>query len=267
MIRSLETLRLEVERKQQRRAAGITGALFLAVVALCFFLTAYSISIPPPGDQYVAVGIADFGEVDRAAGEDESEVPSEVLQEAVEEAVASSEVTDVAQVEEVVTQAESEVAVPTNPDPVDPVTSEEPVETQPTVSTALSNAFTSLNAGGGGSEGTASDGAGNEGDEEGDMFQNGTTVGNVTMGISGGGKILGWPQQDKDPTATGVVRVLLTVGPDGKVVTARYDPAHSTLTDSYHIRIAQEAAKTATFNPDASKVRRTAFIDIRYELE
>jgi outer membrane biosynthesis protein TonB len=267
MNRSLESLRLQVERAHQRRAAGISLALFLAVLALCFFFTAYSISIPPPGDQYVAVGIADFGEVDRASGDNESEVPSEMLQEAVEEAVASSETAVTPEVEEIVTQAESEVSVPTSPDPTQEKQDQEPEDPAQTVSTALSSRLGALSAGGGGSQGTSSEGTGNEGDEEGDMFANGTTVGNVTWGIIGGGEILGYPQQEKDPTATGTVRVLLVVDGNGKVLTADYDPINSTLTDVYHVRIAQEAAKTATFSPDRSKVRRRAFLDIRYELE
>ncbi len=267
MNRSLETLRLQVERVHQRRAAGISLALFLAVVALCFFLTAYSISIPPPGDQYVAVGLADFGEVDAAAGENETEVPSEEMQEVVEESVASSEAVETPPVEEVVTQTESEVAVPTSPDPVVDEPDTKPDEPEQTVSTALSNRLNALTAGGGGSQGTASEGTGNEGDPEGDMFESGTTVGNLTFGISDGGDMLGRPQQEKDPSATGVVRVKLMVDPDGKVISAKYDPEHSTLTDSYHIKIAQDAALTATFTPNRTVPRRTAYIEFHYELE
>jgi outer membrane biosynthesis protein TonB len=267
MNRSLETLRLQVERAHQRRAAGISSALFLAVLALCFFLTAYSISIPPPGEQYVAVGLADFGEVDAAAGENETEVPSEEMQEVVEESVASSEAVETPPVEEVVTQAESEVAVPTSPDPVVEETDEEPDEPEQTVSTALSNAFSALSAGGGGSQGTASQGTGNEGNPEGDMFESGTTVGNLTFGISDGGEIVGWPKQEKDPSATGVVRMKLTVDSEGKVLTAKYDPENSTLTESYNIQIAHEAALTTTFTPNPAMPRRTAYIEFHYELE
>ena len=267
MNRSLETFRLQVERAHQRRAAGISLALFLAVVALCFFLTAYSISIPPPGDQYVAVGLADFGEVDAAAGENETEVPSEEMQEVVEESVASSEAVETPPVEEVVTQTESEVAVPTSPDPVVDEQDTKPDEPEKTVSTALSNRLNALTAGGGGSQGAASEGAGNEGDPEGDMFKTGTTVGNFTSGITHGGRMLGVPKQEKDPVSTGVVRMLLMVDPDGKVLSAKYDPEHSTLTDSYHIQIAHDAALTATFTIDRTVPRRTAFIEFRYELE
>jgi len=267
MNRSLETLRLQVERVQRRRAAGISLALFLAVLALCFFLTAYSISIPPPGDQYVAVGLADFGEVDGATGDTETEVPSEQVQEAVEESVATTQTVDTPEVEEVVTQAESEVSVPTNPDPVLEEQEEEPEEPEQTVSTALGNRLDRLSAGGGGSQGTQQQGTGNEGNPEGDMFASGTTVGNVTMGCSHGGKVVGLPVQDKDPTATGVVRVKLTVDSEGKVLTAKYDAEHSTLADSFHIRIAQEAAMTAKFDVNRSQIRRTAYIEFRYELE
>lgn len=267
MDRSLETLRLQVERQHRRRAAGLSSALFLAILALCFFLTAYSISIPPPGDQYVAVGIADFGEVDEAAGETESEVPSETVQEAVEEATASSEVVETPAVEEVVTQSSSEVSVPTSPDPVEQETEQEPVEQQQTVSTALESRLNALTAGGGGSQGSQSTGSGNEGDEEGDMFERGTTVGNVEWGISDGGSIVGRPQQEEDPKKSGYVRVDLTVGPDGKVLTAKYDPKNSTLTDTYHVAIAERSAKTATFDVNRAVPRRQAYIVFHYVLE
>lgn len=267
MDRSLETLRLRVEQQHRRRAAGIASALFLAVLALCFFLTAYSISIPPPGDQYVAVGLADFGEVDAASGDNETEVPSEEVQEAVEEATASSEVVETPTVEEVVTQASSEVSVPTSTDPVEDETPEKPVEQEQTVSSALSNAFSALNAGGGGSQGSSNDGAGNEGDPEGDLFAEGTTVGNLTFGIEAGGKMLGRPQQEEDPKKSGYIRVDLLVGPDGKVLTAKYDPKNSTLTDTYHVAIAEKSAKTATFDVNRAVPRRRAYIVFHYVLE
>ena len=67
------------------------GLLFVGVLALCFFLTAFTIQDPPPGEQFVAVGFADLGSTEEAAGNVESETPSEVVQEAEEEAVAASE--------------------------------------------------------------------------------------------------------------------------------------------------------------------------------
>jgi hypothetical protein len=267
MSRTLEALRIQVERTHRRRAAGLASVLFLCALVLCFYLTAYSISIPPPGEQYVAVGLADFGNTQEASGDVESEVPSEVVQEAVQEESASAEAVETSSVEEVVTQAQSEVAVPTNTEPVETETDPEPDDPNKSVSTALSSRFSSLQSGGGGSQGSEAEGAGNEGNEEGDMFENGTTVGNLTFGISDGGKMLGRPQQEKDPTASGVVRVNLTVGPDGKVLTTKYDPTHSTLGDSYHVRIAEEAAKTAIFAPNSTVPRRTAYIEFRYILE
>ena len=61
---------------------------FSGVVVACFFLVTFTKSIPPPGEQYVAVGFADLGDVENAAGDVESEVPSETVEEVVQPEIA-----------------------------------------------------------------------------------------------------------------------------------------------------------------------------------
>ena len=75
------------EKKNRIRAGVMTGIVFSVVLLLCFFLVAFTIQDPPPGEQYVAVGFADMGSVDEAGGVTESEVPSEVVEEVIEEAI------------------------------------------------------------------------------------------------------------------------------------------------------------------------------------
>ena len=115
----LEQARVSLEKRNQRQAAALSGLLFVGVLALCFFLTAFTIQDPPPGEQFVAVGFADLGSTEEAGGDTESETPSEVVQEAEEEAVAASEPEPVVEeaAEEVVTQESSEMAVNVKPDP------------------------------------------------------------------------------------------------------------------------------------------------------
>ena len=115
----LEQARVSMEKRNQRQAAALSGLLFVGVLALCFFLTAFTIQDPPPGEQFVAVGFADLGSTEEAGGDTESETPSEVVQEAEEEAVAASEPEPVVEeaAEEVVTQESSEMAVNVKPDP------------------------------------------------------------------------------------------------------------------------------------------------------
>ena len=56
------------EKKNRIRAGVMTGIVFSVVLLLCFFLVAFTIQDPPPGEQYVAVGFADMGSVDEAGG-------------------------------------------------------------------------------------------------------------------------------------------------------------------------------------------------------
>ena len=125
----LEQSRLSLEKRNKRQAAVLSGLLFAAVLVLCFFLTAFTIQDPPPGEQFVAVGFADLGSTEEAGGVTESEAPSEVVQEAEEEEVAAAEPVPEAPeaAEEVATQEESEVAVNVKPDP-------EPLNRSPTQS-------------------------------------------------------------------------------------------------------------------------------------
>ena len=100
------------------KAAILAVCSFAGVIVACFFLVAFTKSIPPPGEQFVAVGFADIGDVAEAAGEVESEVPSETVEEVVQPEVSQSEPVEATVAEEVVTQEQSEVSVPTAPEPV-----------------------------------------------------------------------------------------------------------------------------------------------------
>ena len=55
----------------------------------------------------------------------------------------------------------------------------------------------------------------------------------------------------------------------GKVIQASpdYQSLVTTLTDSYHVNLAMRAAKTALFDADPMKPRRTGYITIRFDLE
>ena len=60
----------------------------------------------------------------------------------------------------------------------------------------------------------------------------------------------------------------IVVDSNGKVISAKFDGGlNSTFSDSEHIRLAKEAAMSATFTSDPSRPRRSGFITIRFELE
>ena len=268
MSAPMEIRRQAVEKKNQRKAAGVTALLFIVGVIGCFFITAFTISNPPPGEQYVAVGFADLGDAEEASGDVESEVPSETIQEAVESSESQSVSEESSAVDPIATQSASEMAVPTEPEPVEE--KPEPVEPEPerTVSSALSNAFSSLAAsGGGGSQGANEQGAGNEGNETGKIDGKGVVSGDNGDSVLEGGRQIGKPVLDEKPQQEGVIRVNIIVDKSGAVTSARFDVLNSTLTDSHHIALAIRAAKTARFTANPAMPARTGYLNIRFELE
>ena len=58
----------EQERRERRRAAVFSTVTYAVIVVACLFLVAFQEVTPPPGDQFVAVGVADFGNVEDAGG-------------------------------------------------------------------------------------------------------------------------------------------------------------------------------------------------------
>ena len=262
----LEKRRQEIEKKDRVKAGILAFLSFTGVVVLCFFLVAFKKSIPPPGEQFVAVGFADVGEVSEASGNVESEVPSETVEEVVQPETAQSESVETPAVEEVVTQVESEVSVPSNPDPVS--TPEPDPEPERQLNSRLSNAVNALaQSGGGGSEGAAESGAGNEGADDGRIDGRGVVSGDNGDFWLDGGKIKGYPIQEEIPNKEGVVRVKIVVDKYGKVTSATYDGVGSTTYDSELREMACRAAKTTTWTENLARPIRTGFVTIRFELE
>lgn len=262
----LEKRRQEVEKKDRVKAAILAFLSFLGVVVACFFLVAFTKSIPPPGEQFVAVGFADIGDVLEASGEVESEVPSETVEEVVQPEVSQSEPVEAAVAEEVVTQDQSEVSVPTAPDPVEQP-AEEP-EPERTVNSRLSNAFNALSqSGGGGSEGDSESGTGNEGVEDARIDGRGVVSGDDGDYDLDGGSIVGKPIQEEIPHEEGVVRVKILVDKYGKVTSATYDGAGSNTADTELIEMACRAARTTTWTENLARPVRSGYVTIRFELE
>lgn len=249
--------------KHKRKASVLTAVIFVAILALCFFLTAFTIQDPPPGEQYVAVGFADLGEVEDAGGETETEVPSEVVEEVVEETESVESVVEPVVTEEIVTEEVSEMVVPTEvvEEVVEEVKVEEPVRTS--AGANLISAFAS--SGGGGSEGDT-EGTGNQGAEDGKIEGSGVVTGDFGSASLNGGSLVNAPRLTEKPKREGVVRMRIIVDSSGNVKSAEYDARNSSFADSEHIRLARTAAMTATFTSSTAP-RRSGYIDIRFELE
>jgi len=254
------------ERKERRKAAIFSSLTYIAILAACFFFVAFQEVTPPPGEQFVAVGMADFGNVDEAGGDRESEVPSEQVEEVIEQEVSESVNDEVAPVETVETQDNSEVDVPTQEEPVETPTEVE--EPEPTISDNLANAFNQMfnNSGGGGSEGEQQ-GTGNSGAEDGQIQGTGVVSGEFGNSFLEGGTMIGEPNLDRKPDEEGVVRMKIYVDKTGKVTRVQFDPANSTTSSNRLVALAREAALTATFSSHPTKPTRVGWIQFNFELQ
>ena len=212
---------LEQDRLSQGKTQPPTGRVAQRIVVhvcggVVFFLTAFTIQDPPPGEQYVAVGFADLGETDEAGGVTDSENPSEVIEEAVTEEVAASAPEPVVEesAEDIVTQEASEMAVNVNPEPTpDPEPEPEPVPQDRTAHLFRNPGNPS--AGGGGSQGQT-DGVGNEGEEAGKIDGRGVVSGDFGDAMLNGGTMIGEPRLSEKPQEQGTVRVNIVVDGRGK---------------------------------------------------
>ncbi len=256
----------DLERKERRRAAVLSMVTYVAIVAACFFFVAFQEVTPPPGEQFVAVGMADFGNVDEAGGDRETEVPSEQVEEVVEQEVSESTAEEVAPVETIETQDVSEVDVPTQEEPVETVTEVE--DPDPVISDDLSNALNQMfsNSGGGGSEGQQQ-GIGNSGAQDGQIEGTGVVSGEFGDSFLEGGTMVGEPNLDRKPNEEGVVRMKIYVDKSGTVTDARFDATNSTTSSSRLVALAKEAALTAKFSSHPTKPTRIGWIQFNFELQ
>ena len=237
----------EQSEKNDRIAAGfISGGTFLIILLLCFFLTAFTTMDPPPGETFVAVGMADFGSTSNAGGETESEVPSEKPEEVLEESAASTTTNQSSETQEIVTQTSSDVNVNTSKNPSN--TTEPKPDPEPEVSGKLGNILDKINdtSGGGGSDGE-NDGEGNEGAQNGNIEGKGIVQGEgIGWALSGRGMI-GKPTLSERPSEKGKVVLDIYVDRNGQVISTARNYPLSTTTSNYLFALAEKAAKKATF--------------------
>jgi TonB family protein len=240
--------RAELEKKDKRTGWIISIAAHLVLFVLFYFLAAYVITIPPPGDLYVEIAMADYGTDATGSGEFETEVPSETLEEVVEENVSeSTQPVQTTQADPVVTQETSDVSTPSSETTTE--TNQDVEDPEPQVSNELSNVLNQINnSGRGGSEGST-EGTGNEGTTEGNIEGKGVVGGKDGIGweLSGRGMI-GEPSLSEKPTEEGKVVLDIYVNRKGEVIKAVVNVLETNTSSSYLYELAIKAAKTARFN-------------------
>ena len=110
---------------------------------------------------------------------------------------------------------------------------------------------------------------GKPGDEAGKIEGRGLVSGDFGDAMLRGGTMIGEPKLDEKPRQEGSVRINIVVDASGSVIQAvpDYQSALTTIRDSHHVQLALRAAKTAKFDSDATKPRRSGYITIRFDLE
>jgi TonB family protein len=249
--------RAELEKKDKRTGWAISVLVHAVIFVLFYFLAAYVITIPPPGDLYVEVSMADYGTDAVGSGDTETEVPSETVEEVVEENVSqATQPTQTTQADPVVTQDASEVSTPSSETTTE--SNQEVTDPDPQVSNELSNVLNQINnSGGGGSDGPDENTPGNAGNTDGAIEGKGVVGGKDGIGweLSGRGMV-GEPRLDEKPTEEGKVVVDIYVDQNGNVVSASINIAGTNTASGYLHDLAIKAAKTARFNVNSNAATR-----------
>lgn len=238
-------MKTQEEKSDERKAAAITLGFHAIVVALMFFLVAFSVQDPAPGDMYVEIGMADYGFDEKAGGSDESENPSPSVQENQDTQTSSQTKPVTAPTVDKVTQETSTVSVPKGTKTDKP--SDKPTEEQKP-SSQLSNILGQINnKGGGGSDGSQT-GTGNEGNPDGKIEGKGV-IGSDGIGFDLGGRGMSTrPVVTGAPDENGLVVVDVMVDSNGNVIgTPTVNDNLSTTTSGKLRKMALDAAKTAKF--------------------
>lgn len=234
-----------VHSKDSRLALLVAVLLHVGIMVVLIFFMSFQYPDPPLGDLSVSVSFADIGEDEMAAGETESEVPSEKVEEVVEknEAVDTPE-PPVSKPDPVLTQTASSVSAE---DAAETTKEISPVKEEKKVDEKLDKLFDAFHkSGGGGSDGVG-EGVGNEGTESGKIEGSGVfDGGDITGGISGR-DMLGKPVVSEKPTEEGRVVIIIHVNRMGEVTEAKSDFKNSNTSSGYLHNLAIAAAKKATF--------------------
>ncbi|NQX92003.1 MAG: hypothetical protein HRT74_07760 [Flavobacteriales bacterium] len=243
----------EVKAKQEREkkwvAAAFTFGVVVRVLIVLFVLTAYTIEDPRPGEQFVSVGMEDYGNNESGSGDVESKSPSE-QDNNDEPATSAEETVESTPTQEIVTQETSTVSTPTSPSEATQTTSNptpDP-EPEPQIDSKLDKLLGKIGESGGGPSEGKSDGDGNDGSENGQIDGKGVLQGDgIGWSLSGRG-MLGKPKLNETPKKEGKVVLDIYVDRNGKVVETRRNYPASTTADTYLFELAEKAAKKATFS-------------------
>jgi periplasmic protein TonB len=233
---------IEFQKTGDSRTALTISIVFHSAIVLLIFIFGFGFVVPDPplGSESVMLTLKDFGMDNDAAGDVESNSPSETVTEAAQTSPQTTPTQNTPV--PVVTQTTSTTSTPTTTQ-----TTTKPVATEPQIDPGLNNILDMINNnnGGGGSQGQTS-GQGNQGAEDGNIDGNGVFDGGGWSLVGRG--IVGYPTLGEDIKEEGKVVLDIWVDRNGKVTASSVNIAKSNTSSSYLFELAKKAAKTAKFN-------------------
>lgn len=216
-------MRAETRKRDIKKAAIIALFIHVALAVLFFFLIVGFKTIPPLEEQWVEMGMADFGDFSDGGGKTAAVTPKP--QTSQESTSQPQPVEHTQASEDVVTQESSDVSTTSQPE-----TSEETEPEPEKVPSALDNILNQINDEDGGATGP-DDGPGDSGDPDG--TDGGTGHGprkgpGFDIEGFGGRGLVGKPKLTNDHSSEGVVCLKLVANRSGKIIEANYKANCST---------------------------------------
>lgn len=257
---------VDFKTKDSKNAMLVAVFFHIAIILLFFLFISFKAPDPPLGTEMVSLSLADFGMDDTGQGETESESPSEVREEVVDEQVSQTTEEIVESTPEpVVTQETSVVTKPTATTTSTPKPEAKP---EPTVSNNLSDALSQINSSGGGGSDGQNGGTGNVGNTSGHIDGKGVFGdGEGGWDLTGRG-LVGKPVSSEKPLEDGTVVVNIYVDKSGNVTKAVINVAKSNTTSPHLFALAKKAAKTAKFSSKSNAaITQKGTITFHYKLK
>ena len=248
---------------KDKRKALVISIIIYAGLALLFLYFGLKYPDPPLEESGIEISMADYGYDDVGSGDLEPSMSASTPQEEVSANESSEDQNDSPELEDVVTQEESEVSLPKTTPEVKKVESEkvtpvkENTETQSEKVQEIDDKLKNVLGAWEESENTDNEGSqpgtfGNEGVESGNLEGRGTFGGNGSSFELGGRSMIAGPSIGEKPTEEGKVVLNIWVDRQGNILRISHNLQESTTTSQYLFNLAKKAAQKAKFNPSPS---------------
>lgn len=264
----------ETDERKGKIIGGIAGTLYILMWVVLMFVISFNFDVPDAGEGIMI----NFGDVESAAGladPDENDVINEANQQVAEadtepEEALTQDFEEAPAIVRTDRNKPKEKPKEERPKPEKP--KEETTPQQPQQQVNQQALFPGRTQGSNStSEGTAAQGAGNQGVQEGSPQGShdgtGTGGGGAGFDLAGRSVVGALPQPDYGANKQGRVIVEITVDAAGTVINASYRARGSTTNDSALVDAALKAARKSRFNKIEGDGKQTGTITYNFKLK